>query len=124
MIRTMTKVAKKSIKNAGQNRAQTVTQNVRSEAIQKLSDIKLSDEQLQLKNNVFQFIENKISKFDGRNTSMYVIEGDAGTGKSVILNALFNDLQKQSLPTSTNEVLRNTKNYLVVNHPEMLKLYY
>lgn len=124
MIRTMTKVAKKSIKNAGQNRAQTVTQNVRSEAIQKLSDIKLSDEQLQLKNNVFQFIEDKISKFDGRNTSMYVIEGDAGTGKSVILNALFNDLQKQSLPTSTNEVLRNTKNYLVVNHPEMLKLYH
>ncbi|QEU60854.1 hypothetical protein KDRO_D05490 [Kluyveromyces lactis] len=121
MRRAMSRVAKKSSRVMSQS--QTVQRFSGSKAIDNLSKIQLSDEQVQLKAGVFDFIKNKLSNYDGK-PSMYVIEGDAGTGKSVILNALFNDLQKQSMHGSVNDILKGTHNYLVVNHPEMLKLYH
>lgn len=44
--------------------------------------------------------------------AVFVLMGDAGTGKSVILNQLFTKLA-QELPNS----------YFLVNHPELLKVY-
>ena len=52
---------------------------------------------------------------------VYVIHGEAGTGKSVILSSLFNTLQEEA--RQSHSVLAGTKNFLLVNHSEMLKTY-
>lgn len=114
-----------------------------SNSIDKLSHVTLSNEQLQLKNNIIQFIEKHLIKYnnnknvsnDNKNNdanlpAMFVIQGDAGTGKSVVLNSLFNEIQKLSIikndgdDINSHSILYGTTNYLVVNHPEMLKLYH
>lgn len=56
-------------------------------------------------------------------TRVILIEGDAGCGKSLVLNALFSQLQQAARDMKMTSVLRGTRNYLLVNHPEMLKLY-
>ncbi|MHA8137556.1 DUF2075 domain-containing protein [Lactobacillaceae bacterium Scapto_B20] len=53
--------------------------------------------------------------------SVYVIYGDAGTGKSVILSQLFYDFQQMA--ADKHGPLAGTKNYFLVNHPEILKVY-
>ncbi|MHA8110275.1 DUF2075 domain-containing protein [Lactobacillaceae bacterium Melli_B4] len=53
--------------------------------------------------------------------AVYVIYGDAGTGKSVILSQLFYDFQQMA--ADQHSPLANTKNYFLVNHPEILKVY-
>ncbi|EIW15030.1 hypothetical protein, DUF2075 family [Lactiplantibacillus pentosus KCA1] len=55
-------------------------------------------------------------------SSLFVIHGDAGTGKSAVLAAAFGRLQALSRSTTAND-LQATENYLVVNHNEMLKIY-
>lgn len=116
-------VMKRVTKATPKKMTRVVERTTGSKAIDKLSKIELSDEQLQLKSNVFDFIKRKLEDYTGK-PSMFVIEGDAGTGKSVILNSLFNDLQKQALLSPANNILKGTSNYLIVNHPEMLKLYH
>lgn len=54
-------------------------------------------------------------------TRLFLVEGDAGTGKSVLLSSLFNTIQDLSKDTSS--ALYQTDNYLLVNHSEMLKTY-
>lgn len=97
-----------------------------SAAMDKLSHVKLSSEQLALKQRILEFTRQRLSKFtSGDEASMFVIQGDAGTGKSVVLNSLFNEIQRMASQghQEGSDVLHGTKNYLVVNHPEMLKLY-
>lgn len=53
--------------------------------------------------------------------AVFVITGDAGTGKSVVLSQLFYDLQMAS--ASHSNALTGTQNYFLVNHPELLKVY-
>ncbi|EDO17370.1 hypothetical protein Kpol_1060p26 [Vanderwaltozyma polyspora DSM 70294] len=100
-------------------------EDVVSNAMNKLSHVELSDEQKQLRSKVMGFIRDNLSNYDSKEgPAMYVIEGNAGTGKSVILNALFDEIQKiANTGEDPDDVLNNTSNYLVVNHPEMLKLY-
>ena len=50
-----------------------------------------------------------------------MIEGEAGTGKSVVLASLYNTLQDYA---KSDSVLKGTDNYLLVNHSEMLKTYH
>lgn len=105
---------------------QSVSQSI---ATDKLSHVKLSKEQTQLKQRILEFTRDQLGKYNGGNhPAMFVIQGDAGTGKSVILNSLFNEIQrlaslKQNGDGEGKDVLQGTKNFLVVNHPEMLKLY-
>lgn len=56
-------------------------------------------------------------------TEVIVIEGHAGCGKSVVLNALFHQIQTEARNRDLHSPLYGTKNTLLVNHPEMLKLY-
>lgn len=51
----------------------------------------------------------------------FTIYGDAGTGKSVVLSALFDQIQK--LRQIKNSNFYQTNNYFLVNHPEILKVY-
>ncbi|GAX05536.1 hypothetical protein IWT25_00860 [Secundilactobacillus pentosiphilus] len=53
--------------------------------------------------------------------AVFVITGDAGTGKSVVLSQLFYDLQQAA--NHRTSVMANTQNYFMVNHPELLKVY-
>jgi DUF2075 family protein len=92
-------------------------------AVKKISNIELSDEQTMLRARILSFIETKLKTGSIDKPSVFVINGDAGTGKSVILNSLFNEIQRLSR-TTKDGILFNTNNYLVVNHPEMLKLYH
>lgn len=98
-----------------------------SNAMNKLSHVKLSTEQQNLRDKVLQFTRDNLGKHDSKTpgkASMFVIEGDAGTGKSVILNSLFNEFQRLAADkANNNDILQGTSNYLIVNHPEMLKLY-
>ncbi|KRK64738.1 hypothetical protein FC72_GL001980 [Companilactobacillus tucceti DSM 20183] len=73
----------------------------------------LTDEQQDVLNEVLDFCQNTI------NTSkkgLFQLNGDAGTGKSVILTQLFLKLEQDAKKSDTD-------NYFLVNHPELLKVY-
>ncbi|TCI34147.1 DUF2075 domain-containing protein [Exiguobacterium sp. SH4S7] len=97
---------------------------IENKDIFKLSPFKeLSLEQMELKERVLEFCETRIDKAKPEDmyADLYVIEGEAGVGKSVVLSSIFNTIQAR-----TNEAgskLHQTENYLVVNHEEMLKTY-
>lgn len=74
-----------------------------------------------------QLLVNRIRSFcfdhlTDQRTAVFTIFGDAGTGKSVILSHLFNAIQTDAR-SDHNSLLYNTNNYLLVNHPEVLKVY-
>ncbi|MEC1258914.1 DUF2075 domain-containing protein [Bacillus swezeyi] len=94
-------------------------ENLRNKDIYKLSPYKeLSPQQLDIKNKILDFCKEHIQK---EGNHVIVIEGDAGTGKSVLLSSLFNTIQDSA--NSEDPFLGETDNYLLVNHSEMLKTY-
>lgn len=94
-------------------------ENLRNKDIYKLSPYKeLSPEQLAIKQEILDFCNEHIQK-EGHH--VLTIEGDAGTGKSVLLSSLFNTIQ--DLAKDDSSLLHKTDNYLLVNHGEMLKTY-
>lgn len=52
---------------------------------------------------------------------VFLVKGEAGTGKSVVLSAVFNRIQELAKEKSSE--LYNSNNFLLVNHGEMLKTY-
>ncbi|OIL37525.1 DNA replication initiation protein [Oenococcus oeni] len=82
-------------------------------------DEKLSLEQKRLIEKIITFSQENISS---DKTSILVIEGDAGTGKSLILQQAFTKIQ-QIAEEDRQSPLYQTKNFLLVNHAEMLKIY-
>ncbi|ATH93876.1 GIY-YIG catalytic domain protein [Bacillus glycinifermentans] len=94
-------------------------ENLRNKDIYKLSPYKeLSPQQQDIKNKILDFCKENIQK---EGNHVIVIEGDAGTGKSVLLSSLFNTIQ--DLAKDEHTFLGGTDNYLLVNHSEMLKTY-
>lgn len=91
-----------------------------NQALQKLSpEHVLSGEQSALCDRVLQFCQKHVVS----GNAVFVIKGEAGTGKSIVINKIFNDIQKLSRAKGQAGALSGTKNYLLVNHPEMMKLY-
>lgn len=89
-----------------------------NQAIQKLSPfIKLTADQEKLIDLILTFIRHHLHD---NFPAVFTIFGDAGTGKSVVLSALFARLQKAKQEKS---FLTNTQNFFLVNHPEILKVY-
>ncbi|WP_029603848.1 DUF2075 domain-containing protein [Kozakia baliensis] len=89
-----------------------------NQAATKLSpDHALSPQQQTLKEKILAFCARHRHGEKG----FFIIEGTAGTGKSLVLNNIFREIQKSARLKNTE--FSGTKNYLVVNHPEMLKLY-
>lgn len=74
--------------------------------------------QAQLEEQLLDFIQKQLPT---NQTSFFVIEGDAGSGKSVVLNEVFTNVQQ--LSRSQGTFLSGSDNYLLVNHNEMLKVY-
>lgn len=94
-------------------------EHLRNKDIFKLSPYKaLSEQQLEIKNKIIDFCKRNI---DQPGHHVLLIEGEAGTGKSVLLSSLFNTIQDYSNDASSK--LAGTKNYLLVNHTEMIKTY-
>jgi Uncharacterized conserved protein len=90
-------------------------------AVSKLSPfIKLSGEQLALKKRILAFCRAHVT--DSR-TALFVVQGDPGTGKSVLLSTVFNTIQSLARKDDAEDPLWHTDNVLLVNHPEMIKLY-
>lgn len=85
----------------------------------KLSPYKeLSESQVELKEEILRFCEKHINT-DKR--AVFIVKGDAGTGKSVVLSSTFNSIQ--DLTKEDRSPLKGTINYLLVNHNEMIKTY-
>lgn len=80
---------------------------------------KLSPTQTLLKQDILEFC--KAHQNDEH--AIFVIEGDAGTGKSLVINSIFNDLQRMFRSPQDEGCFSGKENYLIVNHPEMMKLY-
>lgn len=58
-----------------------------------------------------------------RECQLIIVEGEAGSGKTVLMSSLFYELNQLSLEESENIVLQNTSQYLLVNHDQQLKVY-
>ncbi|GAJ26294.1 hypothetical protein JCM15457_1217 [Liquorilactobacillus sucicola DSM 21376 = JCM 15457] len=89
-----------------------------NEALNKLLAVNLTIEQQDLEKRLLRFCKKLLAE---QKRGVFVISGDAGTGKSVVLTSIFGTLQK--LAKDKASLLYKTNNYLLVNHPEMLKLY-
>ena len=91
-----------------------------NQASQKLSpNHPLNDEQNELINKIITFATNHLQR--NNYPAIFTIYGEAGTGKSVVLSALFDRIQQLSHKRDT--CFSNTHNYFLVNHPELLKVY-
>lgn len=103
--------------------AKDTTDTLKNKDIYKLSPFKtLSQSQLELKENILDFCRQVMSQ-KTKQKHLYLIKGEAGTGKSVVLSSLFNTIQEEARAKGQHGGLHGTKNYLLVNHPEMLKTY-
>lgn len=90
-----------------------------NKAVKKLSPFThLTLEQKELIKQILNFSSKHLNS---STPAVFTIYGDAGTGKSVILSNLFYQIQKAS--REKKGALANTKNYFLVNHPEILKVY-
>lgn len=76
-------------------------------------DKDLTAEQQKIFEQILSF-SNQAVKNNQR--SVFQLNGDAGTGKSIILTKLFLKIEKDAK-------LYKTNNYFLVNHPELLKVY-
>ncbi|WP_412733786.1 DUF2075 domain-containing protein [Lactobacillus mulieris] len=91
-----------------------------NDATEKLSvNLPLTTEQENLVKRIISFTKKHIN---GDNHAIFTVYGDAGTGKSVVLAHLFNQIQLAARNDKKSN-LYGTKNYFLVNHPEILKVY-
>lgn len=74
----------------------------------------MSVEQLELKEKVIEICEQNISRSEDDKSFLFLIQGDAGTSKSVVLSSIFNTIQELSKDVTSQ--LCGSENYLVVNH--------
>lgn len=88
--------------------------DIRNSSIFKASPFhKLTEEQLDAKDKIISKIREKIhQKYNGDN--LIIIEGSAGTGKTVLLSSLFAEI---------NELSNLPESYLLVNHNEQVEVY-
>lgn len=91
---------------------------MKNSAVEKFNVTDLTENQKQQLAKIEGFVQQQLQQSE---SSIAVIEGAAGTGKSVILTKLFEKLQTGAKnPTSPYYGL---KNKFTVNHPELLKVY-
>lgn len=94
-------------------------QAIENKDIYKLSPFKeMTTEQFELQQVIIKVCEEHI---DNEEPFIFLIKGEAGVGKSVVLSSVFNKIQE--LTKSKDSPLFETENYLLVNHSEMLKTY-
>ncbi|RVU72341.1 MULTISPECIES: DUF2075 domain-containing protein [Lactobacillus] len=91
-----------------------------NDATEKLSPYKqLTKEQSSLVEQIMAFTQRHIAE---NYPAIFTVYGDAGTGKSVVLAHLFNQMQTAARKEKESSFY-GTTNYFAVNHPEILKVY-
>ncbi|WP_148631117.1 DUF2075 domain-containing protein [Bacillus sp. E214] len=94
-------------------------QAIENKDIFKLSPFKeMTTEQLELQQEIIKVCKEHIKD---EKPFVFLIKGEAGVGKSVVLSSVFNKIQE--LAKEKDNDLSKTENYLLVNHSEMLKTY-
>ncbi|MFT9049910.1 DUF2075 domain-containing protein [Liquorilactobacillus nagelii] len=79
----------------------------------------LTEQQQKIQQQILSFAKQHLHD---QQPAVFVLSGDAGSGKSAVLSAVFSELQQQA--HQSDVPLAGTKNYLLVNHNEMLKIYW
>lgn len=101
-------------------REMSVLNQLTNKATEKLSPFKtLTTEQENLVDSITEFAAKHLKN---NFPAIYTVYGDAGTGKSVVLSNLFERFQQSARQDPTSPFFK-TKNYFLVNHPEILKVY-
>ncbi len=101
-------------------RGMSVLNQLTNKATEKLSPFKtLTTEQENLVDSITEFAAKHLKN---NFPAIYTVYGDAGTGKSVVLSNLFERFQQSARQDPTSPFFK-TKNYFLVNHPEILKVY-
>lgn len=99
--------------------AESTVDIIQNRDVFKLSPFRqLSTSQADLTKKVVDFCEDHI---DDATPSVFLIKGEAGTGKSIVLSCLHKQLA--DLANENSSPLKGSKNYLLVNHTEQLKTY-
>ena len=95
---------------------------IRDSAIFKASPFhKLTREQMNAREDIILKVTEALNR--NREGQLIIVEGEAGSGKTVLMSSLFYELNQLSLEGSENIVLQNTSQYLLVNHDQQLKVY-
>lgn len=82
---------------------------------------KLTNEQMIAREKIISKIEQAINR--EKDGQLILVEGEAGSGKTVLMSSLFYELSQLSQEQSDNIILRDTSHYLLVNHDQQLKVY-
>lgn len=84
---------------------------------------KLTSEQLDIRQEIIIRVTSLLSQ--NKAGQLLLIDGEAGSGKTVLMSSLFYELSKLSQENSENPVIAKLgkKQYLLVNHDEQLKVY-
>lgn len=94
---------------------------IRDSAIFKASPFhKLTQEQMIAREQILLKITRAINR--GEDGQLIIVEGEAGSGKTVLLSSLFYELY-QMASGEENPVLKGIHPYLLVNHDQQLKVY-
>lgn len=94
------------------------TEYMANTIFEKFNVAELSPQQVINLNILENFVQAGLQRPD---TSVAIIEGAAGTGKSVLLTELFRRLQRGTKQVDSSYA--GTHNVFTVNHPELLKVY-
>lgn len=95
---------------------------IKDSAIFKASPFhKLTREQMNAREDIILKVTEALNR--NREGQLIIVEGEAGSGKTVLMSSLFYELNQLSLEDSENVVLKGTNQYLLVNHDQQLKVY-
>lgn len=95
---------------------------IKDSAIFKASPFhKLTREQMNAREDIILKVTKALNR--NREGQLIIVEGEAGSGKTVLMSSLFYELNQLSLEDSENVVLKGTSQYLLVNHDQQLKVY-
>lgn len=95
---------------------------IRDSAVFKASPFhKLTEEQLRAKDFILLRIMEALTR--EQTGQLILVAGEAGSGKTVLMSSLFYELSQLAKTESENIVLKNTNNFLLVNHDQQLKVY-
>lgn len=95
-------------------------ETIQNQEIYKLSPFHgLSEEQLDIKEQIIQFCEQS-SLSNLTQPKIFLIKGNAGTGKSIVLSSLYKDLCDLTVEDSN---LKGSEIYLLVNNPQIIQVY-
>lgn len=95
---------------------------IRDSALFKASPFhKLTEEQLKVKDEIILKISEAITR--NKSGQLIFVEGEAGSGKTVLMSNLFYELNQLSNVNSENPIFHKKSQFLLVNHDQQLTVY-